>query len=223
MTFATRRAPTCNDISSCRTLPNIVLSCITTILACTWVALHLNVPRPKTYQSFWRSWLRRIGWMIIALIAPEIITGIAIKELLEARKYDYARELDDKKFDSRWTLTHGFLAAMGGLRFYTKEGIREEFRPHREYHEDLGMQSIIQQIGLISSDDIKDKSKGDWISKLFVIFQTTWFIFQCIARWIVHLPVVELEVVTLAYAVQNIFIYSLWWHKPQGLSVPFHL
>lgn len=85
------------------------------------------------------------------------------------------------------------------------------------------MRPIIQQIGLISLKDIEDKSKGDWISKFFVLIQTTWFIVQCLARWAIHLPVTELEVVTLAYAVQNIFIYSLWWNKPQSLSVPYRL
>lgn len=85
------------------------------------------------------------------------------------------------------------------------------------------MRPIIQQIGLISKNDIEDKSKGDWMTKLFVVLQTTWFIFQCFARWAAHLPVTELEVVTLAYAVQNVFIYALWWRKPQNLSVPFRL
>jgi len=34
----------------------------------------------------------------------------------------------------------------------------------------------------ISEEDIKDRSKGDILSKLIAILQTTWFILQCIAR-----------------------------------------
>ncbi|KAF9474833.1 hypothetical protein BDN70DRAFT_779290, partial [Pholiota conissans] len=63
-------------------------------------------------------------------------------------------------------------------------------------------------------EDIKDRSKGDAISKAFVLLQTMWFIAQCISRWLAKLPVTELEVVTLAFAMLNIITYALWWHKP---------
>jgi hypothetical protein len=135
----------------------------------------------------------------------------------------YKRELKDKKYDSRWTLTHGFLAGMGGIRVYDGDDGPKKFRPGSKFFEDIKMRPIIQQIGLISSKDVQDKSKGDAMSKFFVLIQTTWFIVQCLARWAIHLPVTELEVVTLAYAVQNIFIYTLWWNKPQSLTVPYRL
>ncbi|KAJ7888368.1 hypothetical protein B0H14DRAFT_3430155 [Mycena olivaceomarginata] len=48
---------------------------------------------------------------------------------------------------------------------------------------------------------IKDKSKGDTLSKAMALFQGLWFITQCIARATQHLPVTELEVATLAFAV----------------------
>ncbi|KAJ7888375.1 hypothetical protein B0H14DRAFT_2693790 [Mycena olivaceomarginata] len=57
---------------------------------------------------------------------------------------------------------------------------------------------------------IKDKSKGDALSKAVALFQGLWFITQCIARATQHLPVMELEVATLAFAVVNIFIWLLW-------------
>ncbi|EKM77090.1 hypothetical protein AGABI1DRAFT_13751, partial [Agaricus bisporus var. burnettii JB137-S8] len=212
--------PECADISRYRTTTNIVLSCLTTILACTWVALHLDVP--KSHQSIWKYFWRRFGWMIVALIAPELIAGIAIKERLAAKKY--MDEWNANFVSLRWTLTHGFLADMGGIRLYDAgDKDLQKFRPGSKIFEDLKMRSIIQQTGLISCDDIQDKSKGDWMTKFFVVIQTTWFIIQCLARWAIHLPVTELEVVTLAYAVQNIFIYILWWNKPQSLSVPFRL
>jgi len=65
----------------------------------------------------------------------------------------------------------------------------------------------------ISKAEIKDKSKGDAISKGAVIVQTGWFVTQCIARG-VQGPITELELVTVAFAALNLMIYLLWWDKP---------
>jgi len=73
----------------------------------------------------------------------------------------------------------------------------------------------------ITKDAIEDKSKGDVLSKGFAILQTGWFIFQCIARKIQHLPVTELEVVTLGFAILNFATYWLWWNKPLDVRDPF--
>ena len=37
---------------------------------------------------------------------------------------------------------------------------------------------------------------------------------QCIARGVQHLPITELEFVTLAFVTLNLTTYVLWWHKP---------
>ncbi|KAF8064243.1 hypothetical protein FPV67DRAFT_210971 [Lyophyllum atratum] len=47
-----------------------------------------------------------------------------------------------------------------------------------------------------------------------VLLQVTWFILQFLARIIQHLPITELEVATLAFAVVNFMIYFCWWNKP---------
>lgn len=75
----------------------------------------------------------------------------------------------------------------------------------------------------ITEEDIEDRSKGDSISKTLIIFQTTWFIVQCIARWSIRLPVTELEVATLGFAILNGITYGLWWRKPQNVGRPVFL
>src|SRR5262249_27414779 len=88
--------------------------------------------------------------------SPELVT-IRVKDTKQ-----YERELKDKKYDGRWTLTHGFLAAMGGIRLYTDDGnYPQKFKLGSKIFEDPKMRPMIQQIGLISSKDIEDKSKGD--------------------------------------------------------------
>jgi hypothetical protein len=70
----------------------------------------------------------------------------------------------------------------------------------------------------ISEADIDDKNKGDAISKGLVILQTSWFVTQCIARGVQGLPITELELVTVAFAVLNLAIFILWWEKPLNVG-----
>jgi hypothetical protein len=68
--------------------------------------------------------------------------------------------------------------------------------------------------------DLKDRGKSDGIGKAIVILQTLWFVAQCIARGLQQLPLTELEIVTLAYAMMNFFIYFFWWDKPRDVRSP---
>jgi hypothetical protein len=73
---------------------------------------------------------------------------------------------------------------------------------------------------IISKDEIKDKSKGDGITKGLVLIQTTWFLLQCIARRVQHLSITEIELVTAAFALLNVATYALWWDKPLNVQRP---
>lgn len=48
---ATDSPQRCINIDNCRTLNNIIQSCLVTILACVWFAVHRNIPAPKPMQS----------------------------------------------------------------------------------------------------------------------------------------------------------------------------
>jgi hypothetical protein len=71
--------------------------------------------------------------------------------------------------------------------------------------------------------DLKDRGKSDGITKVILILQTLWFVVQCIARGFRHLPLTELEIVTLAYAMMNSFIYIFWWDKPRDVGCPIRI
>ena len=49
----------------------IYQTCIITIILCVWTTIHLNVPRPgeKSSKQTWR----KIGWSLLAIIAPEVV------------------------------------------------------------------------------------------------------------------------------------------------------
>ena len=75
----------------------------------------------------------------------------------------------------------------------------------------------------ITEDEISDRSKGDGLSKLIFILQSSWFIVQCIARHIQGLALTQLELTTLAMASLNGITCMLWWHKPLNARAIMHV
>ena len=73
---------------------------------------------------------------------------------------------------------------------------------------------------MLTEAEIKDKGKSDWLAKSLVLLQTSWFVMQCIARAVKHLPITHLEIVTLAYAAMNFVICVFWWNKPLNVNRP---
>lgn len=71
--------------------------------------------------------------------------------------------------------------------------------------------------------ELKDKGKSDGLTKLIVLVQTLWFVIQCIARGLRDLPLTELEIVTLAYAMLNFFTFVFWWDKLRNVECPIRL
>ena len=51
-----------------------------------------------------------------------------------------------------------------------------------------------------TEEEIRDRGKSDWLAKSLVLLQMSWFVMQCTARAIEHLPVTHLKIVALAYA-----------------------
>ena len=72
----------------------------------------------------------------------------------------------------------------------------------------------------IAEKEIADRSKGDGLVKIILILQSSWFIFQCIARRAQGLGLTQLELTTLALASLNGITFILWWHKPLGVEAP---
>ncbi|KAL0563116.1 hypothetical protein V5O48_018961, partial [Marasmius crinis-equi] len=109
---------------------------------------------------------------------------------------------------------------MGGFMLKGKRG--KPLRPLLV--EDLSLHTDIISIPYVSEREIQDRSKGDALSKTLILFQTTWFLVQILARVVSGLPIAELELVTVAFASLNILAYAFWYHKPQNvdcaISVP---
>ncbi|KAF7975167.1 hypothetical protein HWV62_10353 [Athelia sp. TMB] len=102
----------CYDIRYCRTLEGLVQSCIVTILACVWFAVHRNIPAPavdplhqRNRSLFFRTilfiWYKILAQrqaaivFVVALLAPEWILAWALRQFFVARKL--AGELEEAR------------------------------------------------------------------------------------------------------------------------------
>lgn len=98
---STISSESCNDINTCRTLSDIVQSCVLTILACVWFAVHRNIPAPnvkpqegrsllfRTAHTIWRTIVAQreaVIVFVVALIAPEWILAWALRQMFKARE-----------------------------------------------------------------------------------------------------------------------------------------
>ena len=233
----------CTDLTHCRTIWNIVWSCLVTIFSCTWVAVYPNVPCPKKRNSVISFAEHRLPLFICALLVPEYILAWSIRQFLKARRIAKTNESEFKTWsyiviilinsslDRHWSMAHGFFIIMGGFHLFEHSseaasnddrGISQEddepLHPLRasDFVQCDGYESFIMPTKV----EIQEKGKSDWLAKSLVLLQTSWFVMQCIARGIEHLPVTHLEIVTLAYAAMNFVIYIFWWNKPLNVNRP---
>src|SRR6267143_3193682 len=95
----------CTDLTHCRTVWNIIWSCLVTIFSCTWVAVHPNMPCPKKRKAnnclqkwIWNPILsfaeHRLPLFVCALLVPEYILAWAIRQYLRA--WAIANDNDNK-------------------------------------------------------------------------------------------------------------------------------
>ena len=107
-----------------RTTFDILWSCFTIFFLCSWKCTHLNIPTVEESEAGWqmlggwlpcpslqllKCWLRKVKWMCIIALAPEMGVAMATDQFMIARKMN-------KKFQKlHFTLTHCFYALMGGF------------------------------------------------------------------------------------------------------------
>ncbi|KAK8025210.1 hypothetical protein PG990_003033, partial [Apiospora arundinis] len=111
-----------------RSTLDIVWSCVSILFLCSWSILHLNIPAQYTPQtksqwirrSLWLTW-RKVKWMLLTLIAPELIFAKSVVTIRSARtNHPHLKSLADVD-QVPWSLAHTFLADMGGFVIYFPE------------------------------------------------------------------------------------------------------
>lgn len=72
----------------------------------------------------------------------------------------------------------------------------------------------------ISETSISDRSSVNSLGKAILLWQTSWFGINCVARKKQHLSLSVLEVITAARSVSTLVTYLLWWRKPLRVTKP---
>lgn len=86
-TLKSQIAPGLTSSANYRGTLDIVWSCVLTITACIYTALHLNIP-----SNTWR----KVEWAAVALLAPELVLYSALRQFADAR--DLVKKLNEQRF-----------------------------------------------------------------------------------------------------------------------------
>ena len=75
----------------------------------------------------------------------------------------------------------------------------------------------------LTKADIQDRGNADFIAKIVVVVQVSWFAIQIVARLAAGLAITALEVHTIVHVACAMLMYALWWDKPYNVSRPLEL
>ncbi|KAF8315079.1 uncharacterized protein EI90DRAFT_366202 [Cantharellus anzutake] len=184
--FSINYSDACNDLRHCRTMWSIVYSCLLTIFACVWTAIH---PDLFKQHSLWEPQplsSRKIQ-MMMTLVLPEVVVMVAWTE-----------------FSTAWKISkkiHSYFVTMGGFfDSFTQEVVElhESQDPSTFFEKYPG---IIDKSGndrkvAVTREQILDRSKGNFFAKSIIVLQLLWFtihILLCALWWHkpldVHFPI----------------------------------
>ncbi|KAJ7211221.1 hypothetical protein GGX14DRAFT_520129 [Mycena pura] len=215
---------------------DIVWSCTSVILICTWSILHLNVPQQSTpsnkLQAFRRSiqrFVRKLKWFLFNLAAPEWPLGKAWANHVSVKSMEAKFAAIAKKDGIPWSRAHSNFANMGG--FVIKFGMKNDLTNDPNiWVVDASQLLLARELGIIDrlptvlQDDLDDRNKGDIVVKILAVGQIGWFVIQLCVRFAARLATSQLEILTLAYALCTVITYFLLRDTPKdcqfSLSVP---
>src|SRR5579871_1127922 len=115
-------------------------------------------------------------------------------------------------------MTQSFFAVMGGYAL-RPSGSKTLFRIDGYRFYTLIKDGTIP-LPRLSTSEILDRSKGDWLAKMVVCLQIFWLLVQLVGRAIQHLPITTLELFTLGLALCGLITYGFWWYKPLDIQKP---
>ncbi|MCJ1353883.1 MAG: hypothetical protein MMC33_003870 [Icmadophila ericetorum] len=193
---------------------NIVWSCFSTLFICLWSMLHLNLPGPT--DDFWTIFWRRIRWLLLGILAPELLMLFAFAQWASAKRS--VTEMHELGFTRpKWSLVHAFYADSGGFLLDPLD--TRAFPITAKQLQYLVRQDFLD-IPTISEKEIWDKSKADKFAKTVAILQATWLATQIIIRAVEHLPITPLELFSLALAFTSLSTQWFWLSKPLNVASP---
>lgn len=174
--------------------------------------LHLNLPARTDSQ--WTLFVRKARWLVLALLAPELVMLFACGQWASAERS--VRDMHESgQLD--WTMIHAFYADSGGFVLQAPDCVAFPITAKQVHY-------LVRQGHLpmptITKEEIWDKSKADMFAKTIASFQAVWLVAQVIARAIQHLPVTLLELSTVALITCTGAALFFWFRKPLNVETP---
>lgn len=195
-----------------RDIMDIIWSCGSALFICLWVMLHLNIPAED--DGYWRIFGRKARWLLLGLLAPEVLLLSACGQWASAQRS--VRDMRALGHD-QWTMIHAFYADSGG--FVLKPLGSSSFPITAKQLQYLIEEGHLESPG-ISKREISDKSNADIFTKTIAALQLGWLVLQCVVRAILDLPVTPLELSTIAIISCTASTYFFWLHKPFDVELP---
>ncbi|KAK8040053.1 hypothetical protein PG993_008464 [Apiospora rasikravindrae] len=160
-----------------------------------------------------------LPWWLLLRRAPSKLSRLFTgkKSPRPVEKDEEAQTGNDKIEEApSWTLTHCFLANMGGFRYH--QG-RERF-PLTALQIAENKNRLFNHPEM-TENDIHDRSKQDWFVKVVASLQFLQLALSLIVRTSQGLAFSQLETITVGFAVCGAIVYLLYFYKPQGVQACF--
>ncbi|KAH6662392.1 hypothetical protein F5X68DRAFT_178203 [Plectosphaerella plurivora] len=241
----TMLAPAWVETTELRSTFSIIQTCLLTLVACIYSALHLDVPRRT---DFWYRFGVRMLWVALALFAPEIVVYVAIDQFYDARtlsqelrqrQTEAAEGSVDKSFN--FDIKYAFFILMGGVSvprsrldgylsridfnnvtwslFSHTDGVPRADVP--TLHLTSSGVLDISRFGhwiYVDPKQIRDRSKADGIQKSLILLQVSWMLVSCISRKAYGLPLTLIEIHTMVHIVCAFTMFIFWFKKPVDIQ-----
>lgn len=87
-----------------------------------------------------------------------------------------------------------------------------------QWHEISLLQPEFVDFPVLSYSQLQQLGGQDALVTMLALVQILYLIAQLIVRRCKHLPISQLEIATLAFAACSIFVYTLYWNRPQNVQ-----
>ncbi|KAK3372130.1 hypothetical protein B0H63DRAFT_453500 [Podospora didyma] len=134
-----------------------------------------------------------------------------------------------------WTLAHSHFAKMGGFLGWRDKLTDDRLAAPRGAIERCDLDviafenmsspeewkgSFLMKESPVSLDEIKEKSRPDWIANAAALCLVSWMVLNAVVRSLKGMPVTQLEIATLAFSAMAASTYFASWYKPKGVMIP---
>jgi hypothetical protein len=138
------------------------------LLLCTWTVQHPNVPVKRPNESSHNGTLRgileqewaNIMWMVITIVAPEIIIGFAFQDWMLARRFFEILDLNGNRQNTTWKKRHVFFANMGGFVLTLKKKQDQDL-----FYNDESMLETLERVSKIEQNWQRSSLSHAWFLK----------------------------------------------------------